>query len=161
MYAKLFVISILFMGITNPEITYTAESEVIPIVTEKKLNKTEVEYLARIIYAEGSVCKSDYEAIAHVVMVRAKAKNKNIIEIISNKKQFNGYKSKKWYQTPAPEAYNAAKKALTNQLWDKYPHNLYYFHNPKDATDRKWVNYISQYSVGMIGQHEFCINHKI
>lgn len=131
------------------------------LVTSTKLNDYEVEALARIIHAEGSKCKSDYEAIAHVVMVRAKYKNKTVIEIVSNKKQFNGYKSKKWFEVPNDEAYKAAKLALEGKLWDIYPYNMYYFHNPDIATNKSWVRNISRYSLGKIGQHEFCYNKKI
>ncbi len=47
---------------------------------EITVDSTELEYLARIIYAEGSSCKSDYYAIAHVVKVRSKYKN-NLMDI--------------------------------------------------------------------------------
>lgn len=169
MYAKTTLIAIIFMLAFNKqkatesqhyEVTLE-EVETKPSFQNKYINKQERNYLARIIYAEGSVNKKDYYAIAHVVMVRAKYKNKSVIEIISNKKQFNGYKSKKWFQNPPREAYIAAELALLDELWDIYPANMYYFHNPKTATNRKWVKYISKYSLGMIGDHEFCYNHKM
>ncbi len=161
---RICLIATLFMMLKSQpyqDTLYKGELDIEPVVTGLKLNPQEVESLARIVYAEGSVNKEDYEAIAHVAVVRAKYKNKSVTEIISNKKQFNGYKSKKWYKTPNVEAYAAATKALTGQLWDKYPRNLYYFHNPKTATNKSWVKYISQYSIGMIGNHEFCLNIKI
>ncbi len=157
LYITLFLIAIYYDD--KPYVINLPEVVVKP-AKEITVDSTELEYLARIIYAEGSSCKSDYYAIAHVVKVRSKYKNKSIIEIISNKKQFNGYKSRKWYKQPNEEAYIAAYACLSGQI-TMYPANMYYFHNPETSTNQKWVRAMSKYSISKIGKHIFCYNKKI
>lgn len=159
----LFLFSGLFSLSDETYIINLPEIVVKPVkdVTDVTINEKELEYLARIIYAEGSKCKSDYYAIGHVVKVRSKYKNKSIIETISNKKQFNGYKSKRWYKQPNDEAYIAAYACLIGLTDSIYPYNMYYFHNPKTSTNQTWVKVVSKYSITTIGDHVFCYNKKI
>lgn len=140
---------------------YQVYSSVCPVITAKRINPLEVKDLARIIYAEGSACTSDYEAIGHVVMVRAAYKKQSIYKTIRRPGQFDGLYTKRWYSKPSDRAYEAARTALAGELWDIYPCNMYYFHNPRTSTDTKWVRYIEQYPIQMIGQHQFCANPKM
>lgn len=140
---------------------YQVYSSVCPVVTAKRINPLEVKDLAKIIYAEGSACTSDYEAIAHVVMVRARYKQESIYNIIRRPGQFDGYGTSRWRTKPSSRAMEAARAALAGELWSLYPSNMYYFHNPRTSTDTKWVRYIEQYTIQMIGQHQFCANPKM
>jgi len=161
MYVKTVFIflSFTFLGNKPTEPVYSANLDEV-VVTAKGLKKDDVLFLAKIVHSEGSIDKSDYLAIAHTVIVRMKHKNKPIREICT-KKQYNGLNTRKYHQNPPVEAVEAAKQALLGNTMEIYPYNLYYFHNYKTSTNRKWVNYIRQYKWGEIGQHEFCLNHKM
>ena len=144
---------------------YTCHSNVIATVSAERLDSKVINDIARIVVAEGTNTTDDYEAIAHVVIVRSKAKGLSIFTTIRADGQFDGYGTKHWRNAPEHPYYKQARQAaiaaIDGDTYEKYPYNLYFFHNPDISTDSKWVKYISRYSIGKIGKHEFCINHNI
>ena len=145
--------------------TYECYSNVVPVVYAKRLDPNVVKDIACIVVAEGTNTTDDYAAIAHVVIVRSRAKGLSIFTTIRADGQFDGYGTKHWKNAPEHPYYEQAREAAISALdgdtYNIYPYNLYFFHNPDVSTDTKWVRYISRYSIGKIGRHEFCINNKI
>lgn len=159
MYVKTLLISLAFNFINTKPVTYVATLDEV-VVTAKGVKKEDVIFLAKIVHSEGSISKEDYLAIAHTVVVRMAYKQKTMKEVCI-KKQYNGFDTAKFHKKPPQEAIWAATQALLGNSYHIYPPNLYYFHNYKTSTNRKWVNYIRQYKWKDIGDHEFCLNYKI
>ena len=59
----------------------------------------------------------------------------------------NGVKMKK----PSPESIKIAKKILSSQ----HKHHLLFFHNPKTATDKKWLRRTANRKKAKCGKQEF------
>ena len=159
MYVKTLLISLAFNFINEKPVTYVANLDEV-VVTAKSIKKEDVIFLAKIVHSEGSISKEDYLAIAHTVVVRMAYKQKTMKEVCI-KKQYNGFDTAKFHTNPPKEAIWAATQALLGNSYHIYPPNLYYFHNYKTSTNRKWVNHIRKYKWKDIGDHEFCLNHKM
>lgn len=118
------------------------------------ITKTDLELLARVIYAEAR--GEDFEgqvAVGAVVLNRLKDTRfpKTIQDVVFQPGAFTAVVDKQIHLTPDEEAYRAAKTALAGK--DPTGGALYYF-NPKTATDR-WIK--SRPVIKRIGNHTFSI----
>lgn len=134
-----------------------------PVIKAKRINKEEINLLARLIECEsGNQDIRGRIAVGNVVLNRAKINNQSLKEIIfhrdkSGNPQFDGIDTKYFYKKPSKISLLAAKKAFYTKV---VPDNVYYFYNPHTSTDGKWIRYISQYQWGDIQNHRFCYYNK-
>lgn len=118
------------------------------------ITKTDLELLARVIYAEAR--GEDFEgqvAVGAVVLNRLKDTRfpKTIQDVVFQPGAFTAVVDNQIHLTPDEEAYQAAETALAGK--DPTGGALYYF-NPKTATDR-WIK--SRPVLKRIGNHTFSI----
>lgn len=134
-------------------------------VTSKRKTYTEAEkiLLAKIIYAESP--HEPYEGklgVGNVVVNRANRKNISIWEVIFQRGQFDGVRSKRFYRVRQGDesAYEECLKAAEEILEGKriFPESIEFFHNPVTSTDTKWIRRIERYKYKQIGGHLFCHN---
>jgi len=118
-------------------------------------NRDSIELLARLIYAESNGEPFDGQvAVANTVIYRSWRKNRSYHDIVFQKGQYDGVRTKYFNRTPKPEHLRAAYYALIG--YKAIPYGVQYFHNKRIATDTKWVKYLSKHEYKTIGNHTFC-----
>ena len=131
------------MGITSSNTSQTSATT----------NSTDLNLLARIVYAEarGEVYAGQV-AIAAVVLNRVKSSSfpNSIAGVIYQPGAFTAVSDGQINMTPDSTAKKAAQDALNG--WDPTYGSIYYF-NPNTATS-KWI--WSRPYVTTIGKHRFC-----
>lgn len=136
-------------------------------VTAKHKNYTdkELNILARLVYAEsGGEPYSGKLAVANVVINRMQHKGFTLREVVYQKGQFDGIRTKRFKAVYKGEeiAFQESLKAAETILEGKrvIPYTVQYFHNPDTSTDTKWTRYIERCKYKQIGRHLFCHNPK-
>lgn len=121
----------------------------------RNVSNDEYEHLARLVYSESSTepfCGK--RAVADVVIYTSRIKGWTVMEVIYDVGRFDGVNHKLFHMIPDQESYEAVRLAMSGQ--HILPYGVIFFHNPNKSSDNKWVNYISQFSYKMIGNHLFC-----
>lgn len=123
--------------------------------------KSEVLLLARMIHSEATNQPPEGQlAVAEVAVNRlkyklSKNKDKDLYSIITQKNQFDGVTTKRFWQPPSNAAIVAAYMAVMgSQL---LPEEIYYFANEDIATDTKWIHYLqdNDKTYMKLGDHTF------
>lgn len=130
---------------------------ILPEVTVKPEtpNADSIYLLARLIQAEANGEPFQGQvAVANTVIYRSWRKKQKIHDIVFQKGQYDGVKSKYFKRMPKPEHLRAAYYALIG--YKAIPYGVQYFHNKRIATDTSWVTYLSKYEYKTIGNHTFC-----
>lgn len=145
----------------------TPDLAVIVEVTAKRKTYTDKELylLARLVYAESGGEPYDGKlAVANVVVNRMQRKGYTLKEVIYQKGQFDGIRSKRFKAVYKGEevAFQECLKAAETILEGErvIPYSVQYFHNPVTSTDNKWIRHIERYKYKKIGRHLFCHNPK-
>ena len=113
--------------------------------------------IAKTVESEsGNQPDSGKIAVANVIINRAENRKTSIFNIIYEKGQFDGVRTKAFRREPSDKSLRAAKLALLGVR--VIPREVEFFHNSKISTDKKWIRYINQYSYVIIGDHTFCYN---
>lgn len=162
-----YAISVLLLLVSPLSVT-TSTPDRIPTVVLPEITVTpqaphpdSVYLLARLIRAEATNEPFDGQvAVAQTVIYRSWRKHTSYYNIIHQKGQYDGIRTKRFYEKPSEEHLRAAYYALIG--YKVIPYGVQFFHNKKIATDTKWVKYLSKYEYITIGGHTFCwiLNYK-
>ena len=139
-------------------------------VEEVKINKSDLLLLARIIYAEAGHEK-EYDGllgVGQVVLNRAERKKTSIRNIIYQKGQFDGIRSKNFkYRYKTCKLFKVSLQAARELLEGKriLPKTVEFFHNPITSTDTGWTRYLQKTARKNppidIGNHRFFHNPNL
>jgi len=139
------------------EPTYVAYGDT---VTVSAKSCEELRLLARLIYCEaGNQPMVGKLAVAQVVINRQKYFSRlgmrtSLRTVILSKGQFDGVKTKYFYEEPNQESYDAAFRVLVMEE-KVLPETVLYFANVKIATDKKWLRTIKNEKVITYHDHTF------
>jgi len=153
----IFTLLILFPSLVSSSHKDRMPVLVLPEITVKPPmpNQDSIYLLARLIQAEANGEPFQGQvAVANTVIYRSWRKNKAIHEIVFQKGQYDGVKSKYFHHRPRPEHLKAAYYALIG--YKAIPYGVQYFHNKHIATDTSWIQYLSEHEYKTIGNHTFC-----
>lgn len=131
---------------------YVATSDVTPTVTAKRYSKKEIASMAHCICgeAEGESLLGQI-AVGNVIMNRASSWGMSITQVIYQRGQFDGMKSKR---KVTDKCRRAAMQVLYYDVM-AVPENVLFFANESISTDSKWIKYIRQFHYKTIGNHQF------
>jgi len=124
------------------------------IVSYQQPELEDIALLARLIY-----CESGYEpflgklAVGQVVLNRMKMFNQTMSQVVYEKGQFDGVRTKYFYRQPNEESYEAARKLLYDTRI--LPEDVVYFANPIASTDKGWLRKIRDHRYLAIANHTF------
>jgi len=153
----IFTLLILFPSLVSSSHKDRMPMLVLPEITVKPPmpNQDSIYLLARLIQAEANGEPFQGQvAVANTVIYRSWRKGKTIREIVFQKGQYDGTRSKYFYRKPKPEHLRAAYYALIG--YKAIPYGVQYFHNKHIATDTSWIQYLSEHEYKTIGNHTFC-----
>lgn len=148
---------ILFPSLVKPSHKEITPFVILPEITVRPEmpNADSIYLLARLIQAEANGEPFQGQvAVANTVIYRSWRKGKNYHNIVFQKGQYDGVKSKYFHRKPKPEHLRAAYYALIG--YKAVPYGVQYFHNKRIATDTRWVSYLSKHEYKTIGNHTFC-----
>jgi spore germination cell wall hydrolase CwlJ-like protein len=156
MMGILFIINDLSNASTIDEMQYLVQLDTVEVIAKPiVVSDSDLDILARLIYSEAaSESFEGKRAVADVVVNIANYEGWSIAKTIFDPGRFDGIHTKYFYKRPDKGSIQAAKMALMGK--HILPKGVMFYHNPKIATDRKWVNYIEKYPYRMIGNHFFC-----
>ena len=129
---------------------------ILPEITVRPLmpNKDSLELFARLVYAEANREPCDCQvAVLNTVISRSHRKNKNYSQIIYQKGQYDGVKTKYFHRKPTVEHYRAAYLALIGRKI--IPDGVQYFMNEDIATDLRWKTKLQKHKYFKCGNHTF------
>lgn len=154
----LLVIALISVSYRNPsEEIFIGYTTIEIVVYPEKPDEKEILLLARLIQSEAM--EESFEgqlAVGQVVINRAKRKKKTLSQVIHSSGQFDGIGNKWFHRKPAESCIKAARHVLMGRK--VLPTTVEFYHNPRTATDKKWRNYIEQFTYVDIGNHRFCYN---
>jgi spore germination cell wall hydrolase CwlJ-like protein len=130
----------------------TTEIDEVTIYAER--NKS-VELLARLLQSEaGNQPDIGVYAVGTVVLNRMIYRNMTLEEVIFEKNQFCGTKTKYFKQVPNSRLYDIAHKILYENVRVLSPW-IMYFANPKIAKNKSWIRRIEKHREIRIYDHVF------
>jgi len=142
----------LLMYLLPHNVTYVANLEEVVV---SYVDSTEVELLARLVYCEaGNQPYIGKVAVANVVVNRQQLLGKSLHKIIHAKGQFDGVRTKYFYQKPDKESYEAAHDVLVNKK-RILPLSVVYFANEGLSTDKMWIRRVQKHKYKDIYDHTF------
>lgn len=128
------------------------QSDTIMVITTRESDQ---HLLARLISAEArSESMLGMRAVGDVVVHTARRKGWTIYEVIHYVGKFDGICDDSFVEEPSERCLRAAKYALDGD--HVLPEGVTFYYNPMTATDTAWINFISKYAYGDIGDHRFC-----
>ena len=135
-------------------ITYVAYLDEV-VISHVDVNTQEIELLARLVYCEaGNQPYIGKVAVANVVINRQQLLGNSLYKTIHAKGQFDGVRTKYFYQKPDKESYKAAYDVLVNKKMI-LTLSVVYFANESISTDKKWIRRVQKHKYKDIYDHTF------
>lgn len=139
---------------TNSPKVFTHCAEEPPIVVTVDW---EVLLLARLIESEAAGEPMQGKlAVGNVVINRMARRSKTLEQVIYRPGQFDGIHTRHFHRHPSEDSIEAAFRVL--RLGHRVIRSdVYYYYNPRIATDTSWVRRLEPFVVYRIGNHDFAI----